>query len=55
MEDEELLIAHEIILLSHHNYSLSAMFRNNTRLIYFGHCFTNYALTFELQYEMQFL
>lgn len=54
-EDKKLLLARKTIMLSLDNNSLSAMFRSDTRCIYLFHCDMNYSMTFDLEYDAQFL
>lgn len=54
-KDEKLLVTSEIIILSHHKNSFSAMFRHDTRFIDLVHCVMNYAVTCKLKYDVQLL
>lgn len=54
-ENEKLFSACKIIMLSHYNNYLSALFRRDTRLIDLVHCVMKYSVTFEQVYNVQSL
>lgn len=45
----------DVMMLSRHSISNSAMISHGTRFISLFQCVMNYALTFELEYNVQFL
>lgn len=55
MSDEKLAPSWKIIMSIRHNSSLYAMFRLDTRITNLVHCVLTHAVTFVLQYDVQFL
>lgn len=53
-EDEKLLSECNSIMLSHHDNSLSAMFRHDTRFVDVAHVAMRCAVKFELEYKVKF-